>query len=73
MSPRRRAPCAACGRVVAVRFRVQEYGPHPGKARVPHKCPHGRECIGGRLSHGFVAGSSTCPECNAERHEVGKG
>lgn len=42
---RRRAECLACGRVVSVRFANQEHG--GGKARAPHKCPHGRPCIAG--------------------------
>lgn len=70
---RRRAACFACGRVVAVRFPVQTAG---GKARAPHRCPHGRQCIAGSPygGQGFngapTAGRYGCRECSARRLSV---
>lgn len=62
-APLPKAPCIACGRVVAAKdapgLRTRAWG--VGKARVRHKCPHGTWCIAGRITHGF--NGPTCREC----------
>jgi hypothetical protein len=62
-------PCQCCGRPVAMRKLINRiYG--GGKARVRHKCPHGRWCVAGTIigQHANVPMPTRlggCPECNA--------
>lgn len=56
-------PCQACGVTVAMRFMVnRRHG--GGKARVPHRCPHGVPCAAGDRLLGTHANANTmCREC----------
>lgn len=53
--------CGLCGREVALRFNVPTQ-----RARVPHKCPHGRWCRAGQMPDGLHATTPSCPECREE-------
>jgi hypothetical protein len=70
MKPKR--ACFACGRVVAVRSAIQTHG---GKARVPHKCPHGRWCVSGSPTGGEgynsapIRGQYACRECYDDQYD----
>jgi hypothetical protein len=62
---RRKAPCMACGRVVAVAVQIQNHG--GGKARARHKCPHGEWCItGDPLMKAGGWNYARCAECRRE-------
>ncbi len=72
-------PCFACGRLISTRRPWQGRG---GKAKVRHKCPHGRWCISGSPlgGQGFnrapIRGPHSCRDCavipDAERRRLFK-
>jgi hypothetical protein len=64
-------PCPGCGRVVAYASARQYIGGFEGrgggKARRPHRCPHGTACTFGSRFGGHGMNHSACAECRAER------
>ena len=69
MPSQKKRPCHCCGKLAAMRFKVnREHG--GGKARVAHKCPHGKPCVAGDPLNGLHANRPLpaslggCPACN---------
>ena len=70
--------CMVCGRIVFVKYAIQNNG--GGKARARHLCPHGVVCITGvppMYGEGHndspMAGPNHCKECKKRLRKIRMG